>query len=339
MASKELSTALKPSLLAKALDAYFDANVSVFVTGAPGIGKSAIIHQTAARRNWSVIDVRAVLLDPVDVRGLPHINPMNGKAAWAVPTFLPDAERDGPEGVLFLDELPQAAPAVQSALFSLVLDRKVGEYQLPLGWRVAAAGNRREDRSGVNRVHSALNNRFVHLDQIVDLDDWTRWALGAGLRTEVIAFIRFRPELLHKFDPDQRQNPTPRTWEMVSKILDANPPAELEHAMLAGAVGDGPAAEIVGFLRIFRKLPSIDGVLLNPDTAEVPKDPATLYALCGGLARKATPANFDAVVTYANRMPAEFSVVVMKDSAANRVELQQTRAFAVWASRNSDVLF
>ena len=117
-----------------------------------------------------------------------------------------------------------------------MLDRQLGEYRLPDGWTVIAAGNRETDKAVTHRMPSPLANRFVHLDFEVNLEDWVAWALKAGVKTEVIAFLRFRPGLLHSFDPKRNDKsfPTPRSWEFVSKILKSSPPPELEFPLIAG---------------------------------------------------------------------------------------------------------
>ena len=214
--------------------------------------------QFAARLNLALTDVRAILLDPVDLRGLPHLNG-DGRAHWAPPAFLP---RDG-EGILFLDELTAAPPLTQAACYQLVLDRKLGEYRLPEGWRIVAAGNRENDRGVVYRMPSALANRFVHIDIEVSLDDWTRWAAQHGIATEIIAFLRFRTALLHDFDPkrDDKAFPTPRSWSFVSRLLQSPAlDAHIEYALIAGAVGLGAATEFMGFLKVARHIPSPDNI-------------------------------------------------------------------------------
>ena len=174
-----------------------------------------------------------------------------------------------------------------------MLDRALGEYRLPDGWTVFAAGNREGDRAVTSRMSSALANRFVHLSFEPDLDDWSRWAMGqADLRPEVVAFLRWRPDLLHRFEPAEKAFPSPRAWASVSHILAATPPAEIEFALYEGTVGRGAAIEFTGFLRVFRSLPSLDGILLNPATAPVPDEPSALCAVATGLARRATDQNF-----------------------------------------------
>jgi hypothetical protein len=145
--------------------------------------------------------------------------------------------------------------------------------------------------------------------------------------------------LLHDFDPQRDQNATPRSWvEGVSDVL-GTVPAEAEYECFKGAVGEGAAAEFLGFLRIFRKLPNPDAIMLNPTTSDVPSDPATLYALSGALAERSTEANFDRVTTYCERMPPEFSVLTVSYAARKNPELATTQAFTKWAVNHQDVLF
>jgi hypothetical protein len=207
---------MKPSEISSSLQLLSRIQKPAFLWGPPGAGKSQVVAQVAAALSIRLIDIRAVLLDPVDLRGLPTVE--HGKAAWAIPAFLPE---DG-AGILFLDELNAAPPLVQAACYQLVLDRALGDYRLPDGWTVFAAGNREGDRAVTSRMSSALANRFVHLPFEPDLDDWSCWAMGPGdLRPEVVAFLRWRPELLHRFDPAEKAFPSPRAWASVSHILAA----------------------------------------------------------------------------------------------------------------------
>lgn len=325
---------MTPSQIARALRSLIPIRQPVFLWGPPGVGKSQIVAQTAAALGRPLIDLRAVLLDPVDLRGLPHIGG-DGRSHWRPPAFLPTSG----EGVLFLDELNAAPPLVQAACYQLILDRALGEYRLPDGWAVAAAGNRDGDRAVTHRMPSALANRFVHLDFEPDLDDWTDWAAEAGIRSEVIAFLRFRPALLHDFDPAvaSRAFPTPRSWEFVSAMLGRVDDPEVELALLRGAVGDGAALEFAGFLRTWRELPDPDAVLAAPDEAPAPTDPATAYAICEALGRKASPAVMPALARYASRLPAEFGVLLMRDAVRRDRAAAGTEAFAAWARDNAEV--
>jgi len=186
---------MKASSISDALRVLVAARRPVFIWGGPGVGKSSVVKQLAETLNVPLQDVRALLLDPVDLRGLPFRG-SDGRSKWATPEFLP---QDG-TGILFLDELNAAPAMVQASCYQLVLDRKVGEYTLPDGWAIIAAGNRDSDRAVTTRMPTPLRNRFVHLEFEVDVQEWSEWAIQAGIRPEVIAFLRFRPELLSAFD-------------------------------------------------------------------------------------------------------------------------------------------
>jgi hypothetical protein len=325
---------MRPQHLTQALTLAIDTQQPAFLWGSPGIGKSAIVKQVASEKKLPVRDVRAALLDPVDLRGIPVVR--DGKTTWTAPEFLPTEGA----GLLFLDELNAAPPLVQAACYQLVLDRALGEYTLPDGWTVIAAGNLESDRAVTSRMSTALSSRFLHLELDIHLDDWSKWAFSHEIRPEIVAFVRFRPELLHKFDPrsGEKSFPCPRTWEFTSKILNGSPAREIEYEMLKGIVGEAAAAEFTGFLRIFRDLPSPDAILLNPEQADVPTDPATLYALCGALARKASDNTADRLFKYFRRLPAEFGVMAVRDSVSNCKDVAKTRSFIEWASDNSEIL-
>ena len=321
---------MKPSEVARALAALVPTRRPVYLWGPPGCGKSSVVRQAADTLGLALVDVRATLLDPVDLRGLPRLD--GDAAVWCPPAFLPRAG----EGLLFLDELAQAAPLVQAACLQLTLDRKVGEYELPDGWSVVAASNRAEDRAGTHRLITPLLNRFVHLDLDVSADDWQAWAVAAGVSPEVRAFLRFRPALLFRFDPaaSERAFPTPRAWQFVSDVL-ARAGDDLLHPVVSGCVGDGPAAEFVGFLRLYRELPNLDAVLARPDTAPVPREPAVLYALVGALVERcrSDQAPLPQFVTYALRLPEEFAVLALRDALAVNPRLVGLPAVQRWIAQ------
>src|ERR1700739_2871031 len=255
---------MKPSELYEALHALISERVPLHVWGACGVGKSQIVAQVAADRKCEFLDIRAVQLDPVDLRGLPRISA--DRAEWVPPKFLPHSG----EGILFLDELTSAPQMTQAGCYQLVLDRKLGEYKLPDEWVVIAAGNPASERGVHFAMPRPLRNRFVHLDLEPDLDDWCRWAVKAQVRPEIIAFLRFKPELLHTADvaSDAHAWPTPRSWEMASQVLCGiarrqktqllSEAREFEAQLLDGTVGPAAGSELVAFLRLFRPLSSVD---------------------------------------------------------------------------------
>jgi hypothetical protein len=178
----------------------------------------------------------------------------------------------------------------------------------------------------------------VHLTFEVDSADWSNWAISNKIWPEVIAFIRFRPELLNQFDKDAFAFPTPRSWEFLSKILDSAPDPSIEHEMFAGTVGDGAATEFSAFLRMFRELPSIDAILMSPTTERVPEDPGAQYAVASALARCASDLNFDRICLYLDRMPTEFRVLTVRDAMLREPAVKHTAGFTKWAVQNHHVL-
>ena len=318
---------MRPSELSKSLVALLPAKRPVYVWGPPGCGKSSVVRETAHALKLPLIDLRATLLDPVDLRGLPRLT--KDRATWCPPSFLPQSG----EGILFLDELAQAVPMVQAACLQLVLDRQLGEYRLPDGWHILAASNRSEDRAGTHRLISPLLNRFVHLDLEVSLDDWQQWAVAANIVAEVRAFLRFRPNLLFQFEAagNPRAFPTPRSWQFVSEVLHRAPPESVAR-VIAGCVGEGAAAEFVGFWRLYRELPNIEVALAQPDTTPVPREPAVLYALVGALVevcrRDAAP--LTAFVKYATRLPDEFAMLALRDALAIQPKLVSLPTVQQW---------
>jgi hypothetical protein len=321
---------VRPTDVTKALAALIPTRRPIYLWGPPGVGKSSVVRQAAEQVGRDLVDVRATLLDPVDLRGLPRV--AKDTAVWCPPAFLPHTGK----GVLFLDELAQAAPLVQAACLQLTLDRKIGEYELPEGWSVIAASNRAEDRAGTHRLITPLLNRFVHLDLDVSHEDWQAWAVTAGVSPEVRAFLRYRPALLFRFDSavQERAFPTPRAWQFVSDIMARTPP-ELLHTVVGGCVGDGPAAEFVGFLKLYRELPDLDVVLARPDIAPVPKEPAVLFALVGALVERcrADHAPLANVIKYALRLPEEFGVLALRDALAVNPKLVGLPAVQQWIAQ------
>ena len=178
---------LRPSELASTLALLVEARQPVVVWGAPGCAKSQIAQQVAAQAGREYVDVRALLLDPVDLRGIPWRDGAD-RTRWAPPAFLPPSDADG-SWLINLEELPSALPMVQAALYQLVLDRKCGEYELPEGAALIACGNREGDRGVVHRMPAPLASRFVHLEIRVDAADWCAWGAANGIAARG-AFLR-----------------------------------------------------------------------------------------------------------------------------------------------------
>jgi MoxR-like ATPase len=186
---------MRPAQLAFILDREFLSTAAghhtpVMLWGPPGVGKSQIVAQVAARHGVPVVDIRLSQMEPSDLRGIPFR--VGDVVQWAVPTMLPDAERHWPSGILFLDEITSAPPAVSAAAYQLILDRRLGDYRVPPGWAIFAAGNRQGDRGVTYAMPAPLANRFSHFTVDVNLDDWAHWAYANGIDERIVAFLRFK---------------------------------------------------------------------------------------------------------------------------------------------------
>lgn len=284
-------------------------SVSLFLWGGPGIGKSSIVRQVAEEEGVGCIDIRLVLLDPSDLRGIPV--PEDGKAKWLPPTFLPQ-DRDW-RGVIFLDELNVSPPLVQNSGLSLVLDRRVGEYVLPDGAAIIAAGNR-EMEAFVHRMSPPLLNRFIHIEVEVDNDVWAQWAIQNNIAPQIIGLLtKFRPELLYRFSPQLKSYPTPRSWEFASKILQNGISSDgLKFELIKGCVGEGAAIELRAYMEVWSQLPSLSDILEGKDNT-IPKGVDLIYACCVGLVSKANkPAHYNRLLEYALKLEREYSVFLVR---------------------------
>lgn len=311
-----------------------------FIVGKPGGGKSSLARDIIASMGIKperITEFNPSLRDPVDIMGVPRTE--SDCAKWVpMPEFwrIRDDGTDEP-CALIIEELSDAPMPMQNPMCRVILDNAAGELKLHPKLLKIATGNRTEDKSGANRMSTKLGNRMQTLVFDENLDDWCSWALDRGIAVDMIQFLRFRPNLLSDFDPNRTINPTPRSWEMANEV-ERSLPSDLYFSNIAGCVGEGAAAEYTGFKRIFESLPNIDGLLMNPSKADVPSDPAVLYALTGALAHRVSRDNFDRVAEYIGRMPSDFQVMCVLDSMKLKPEIRNTRACVNWMVKNANVL-
>ncbi len=281
---------------------------AIHIWGPPGVGKSRLCKQIADEDGIGFIDMRLSMMDPSDIKGLPF--PEDGRTKWLPPWEFP---RDG-KGIFLLDEFNLAPPLVQASGYQFVLDRKVGEYTLPEGWHIIAAGNRAEHGANIYKMAAPLRNRFIHIDFEVDLDDWRDWAINNNLRSEIVEFISFRPDLLFKFDSQRHDNafPTPRTWEFMSQMIQGtgDMSATTRNKLFAGTVGDGAALEFTSYLQIRTKLPNIDEILAGKDHV-VDNDINVSYALVTGLVIRARNDQFERLLNYSEKIKSKEVAILM----------------------------
>jgi len=315
-----------------------DEGHSVMLWGAPGIGKTDIVYQLGERKKRKVIVFHASLRETVDVRGIPVSDLKTGTTRWLVPSELPNAERDGEFGYLFLDEYNQSSPQMQAALGGLLHDGTVGDYVLPKGWRVIAAGNRTADRASAQKMPTQARNRLGHFTVLPDVDAWCKWAAANGVPIELIAFVRFRRELLHRMPRgDENAYPTPRSLTKAGKyvkVADSN----LRRKLFGSLIGADVAGELNGFIDLYQSIGGLDDIVANPATAPIPTEASQLWAVCTGLARMATRKNIKQIAIYNERLGREQQMLLMHDAAIRTPALKETAEYTKWAVKNQDVL-
>ena len=341
---------MKASELSTILDTEFNSehnHTPVMIWGAPGIGKSGIVKSIADKYDVAIIDIRLSQMEPSDLRGIPF---QNGELVdWSIPSILPNTERHGERGILFLDEITSAPPTVSAAAYQLILDRKLGEYTLPDGWVIFAAGNRAGDR-GVSFVMPApLANRFSHYTLDTHLDDWVLWAYQNKVNESIIGFLRYRPE--HLFNFDSEKNPvafaSPRTWEFASKALikfgDAK--SVLTQA-LSGCVGEAIAIELMSFIKNLEHMPNLDDIINGKDVV-IPDSVDLQYAICTALVGRAIGTKGDKSLVIGNILnfakdfkQQELGVMLVSDMVrAVGDEVFEVAEFTDWAEKVSEVIF
>ncbi|MDY0122412.1 MAG: MoxR family ATPase [Sulfurimonas sp.] len=313
------------------LNILLQSNTPVFIHGSPGIGKSYIVNDIARRNGLEIIDVRLSQLDAVDLRGIPTIS--NDQTKWMPPVFLPK-EGEAQEGILFLDELNSAPLSVQAAIYQLVLDRKIGEYSLPKGWRIVCAGNKIDDRGIVFKLPSPLINRMIHIVLEAKFDDFKAWAIVNNIHPFIVGFLGFRPDLLSSEIPSASEtNPafcTPRAWSMLSNILDIHEDTSALHPIIYGTVGYAAGIEFLSFVKVYKNLPNIDAILAG-ESQSVPAEPSALYALCAALIEKYKEhTHADHLFAYVQGLPVEFNVMLIKDLITKDESIAELGSFDRW---------
>ena len=329
--------AISPSDLVKELRANALADVPSMIWGPPGIGKSDIAYQFASSMNAKLFELRANLFDPVDVRGgLKVVEQQDGtyRTRYGVPEDYPDTDYQGTV-VLFIDELPNAPKATQNALLQLLLNKRIGTYELPANTIIVAAGNRAQDRAAVHEMPTPVRNRFAHYTLEPTVDDWVKWAMSHGVDDSITSFIRMRPSLLHSTDGSDYAFPSPRTWTMLDRKL---PHMADDFYGCSSMIGDGPAGEYLSYRAIYKDMPDIDQIIEKPSTSTVPTDTSVLFAVSGALASRATKDNFDSIMRFVRRMPAEYQVITVRDSIAKQQDLVTLDCFTSWTTDNAAVL-
>jgi len=335
---------MKASQLVEFLTFAVTEGFPVLIKGKPGIGKSDLVNSVKDTVGYDLVTFIASIADPTDFKGQPYA--VSDKQATFLPyddlAVLINCTRPT---IAFIDDIGQASTSVQAALMQLILLREVGGKKISDEVRFIAATNSKEDKAGVSGILEPVKSRFASIIELeVDTNDWVKWALNGGsMPTELIAFIRYRPELLSQFTPtkDIVNSPSPRTVAFVGKMINKglSPFHSYFFEVVKGSCGEAWAAEFTAFMKIYANLPNIDQIFLNPDGVDVPTEPAVLYAISSVLASRITPTNAANAFKYIERLPAEISVACVKDTITRTPKVCESRAYVGWAVEKGNLLF
>ena len=328
---------------------------SVMLWGPPGVGKSQLVRQLGediskkTGKKVNVTDVRLLLFSPIDLRGIPTANEDKTLAVWLKPQIFHMDAGDDVINILFLDEISAAPQSVQAAAYQITLDRVVGEHKLPDNCIVIAAGNRVTDKSVAFKMPKALANRLLHIEIESRFASWKSWAIRKSINPKVIGFLSFRQDYLVKNNglTDELAFATPRSWEMVSNLLNSvDDDVEKMYPLIAGPVGTGNAVEFRTWCKVYASMPSIEDIFDGKSPA-IPTGTDALYALVSSMTDYASKHRNDLgrianSVVYGNRLPPDFSVVLFKDymeiEEDYKVKLMKMPEFAAWLQSKGRLL-
>jgi hypothetical protein len=338
---------MRPAQLSTILDREFLSareghHTPVMLWGPPGVGKSQIVSQIAERHAAPVIDVRLSQMEPSDLRGIPFR--VENRVEWAAPSLLPDEDRHGKYGILFLDEITSSPPSVSAAAYQLILDRRLGDYLVPSGWAIFAAGNRQGDRGVTYAMPSPLANRFSHFEVEANLDDWVAWAYGNGIDERLVGFLRYKPERLFDFDPGRHPIafPSPRSWEFASRALRKfEDLPDLLLPALQSCVGASAGLELHAFVRNLDRMPDLEAILAGKEVP-LPEDIDIQYAVASSLVGRAIrdQEKIGTVLDYADKFPLrEMGIMMVFDiHKAVGQRLFSVPQFSKWANAVADTM-
>lgn len=302
---------------------------SVMMWGAPGVGKSQAVRQIANNiqratgKETRVTDVRLLLFNPIDLRGIPTANADKTLAIWLKPQIFQMDDSKDIVNILFLDEISAAPQSVQAAAYQITLDRVVGEHKLPDNCIIIAAGNRVTDKSVSFKMPKALANRLLHLEVEGSYDSWNAWAVKSGVNEKVLGYLASHTARLFGFNPsnDELAFATPRSWEMVSNLLNnVCDDVDKMYPMIAGLVGTGTAIEFMSWIKVFDKVPKMEDVF-NGVASVKPTTIDALYATVSSMsiyARgvKDNPEKIGNSLAYAQNFPSDFRALLLTNYRA-----------------------
>lgn len=328
------------------------------LTSDPGLGKSSLAKQIAEKYNLLFIDIRLTQCDPVDLNGFPWLPPGADKATykpmdiWPLETdplprkYKEVRQDDGsirlePTGeryagwLILLDEINSAPKAVEVASYKILLDKMVGMHKLHRNVWMMGAGNLKTSKAVVNASGTAQQSRMIWYEIVANLNVWLEWADKNDIDHRVKAYLQFKPDMLHKFDPNHQDKtfPCPRTWHFQSDIMKPwgeGPIPEAKLPTIGGTVGAGPAREFFSHCQIYEDIPSLDQIIQDPDHCHFGNEPSMHYALAGLVSANLKESNATQLFRFLNRLAADFQVTAVRSAVARDRSIKKLSAFKDW---------
>lgn len=305
-----------------------------FVTGSPGLGKSSLVKSIADEFNLELIDFRLTTAESTDLSGLPNFT-KDGKAYYAPFNVFPldtDPLPEGKDGFcLFLDEFNSATKPVIAAAFKLILDRKVGQYNLHPNCAIICAGNLVTDRAIVTAMPTAMQSRLIHMELEVTFEDWVKHVgIPYKYDNRIMAYLAQYPQKLMDFKPEHTDKTfsSPRTWEFVNRLIADKQDISHMAPLLAGTISSNVAVEFIQFTKIFDQLPSIAQILTDPLNAPFPSTVDAKWATLTVLLDKVDDTTVDAIITYSERFGMDLRVYFIRSFIQRYPELKSHKSMA-----------
>jgi hypothetical protein len=329
---------MRISEIEQLLPTLINANIPVYLRGAPGVGKTEMAMASATDIGAELIYFHAPTMNPEDL-GVPDMSAaeLTFKVNSSMPVYGSRWDRavnpDAPDRIVVLiDELPQADHGVQKTLANVIQAYELYGHKILPHVSFVATGNRAEDRAGAGKLLGHFANRWCFLDVDFFIDDFLDWSLKHQVHPVLRAFAKFDSKQINEYKPDREINPTPRAWvQRVAPLLDAGLQVHLLYEAVKGSVGEGPATVFQSFVKMASHL-NIDALMADPKSYPMPTESSILYVLSTTLAMKSTTKNFSTIMDISKRLPPEFSVLLVLEASKVEPRIMSTTAYQEWAT-------
>lgn len=343
--------------------AYYEDGVCLYLRSAPGRGKTTTIEAAIPvignllGKNLGLVTISGPNLTPGDTIGFgipKHNADGTSEMVFTLPFFWRTSEGKRLEeydgGVIFIDEADKMDVDLKKITGEMAESGRCGPHRLPKGWVVWMAGNRQGDRSGSTKELDHLINRRMEIDVTDDLAGWETWAIKNDVHHTIIGFAMSNPHIVFPEALPEKQGPfcTPRSLVKAGRVLNvmatfAGKPGELPVdtdavETAAGLIGQAAAAQLFATIRLDAELPKLETILGNPSAARLPGAPDAQMLVCYKLASLATEATLDPIITYVERLPADFSITFAKSLITRNPIFVAKPSMLAWCKRNSSIM-